>query len=61
MLFFKTIVVTLTFAHAVLAALYTDAFQLPTLSYDFVVIGDMYWMFCSGNTIMMLVCSWCSR
>ena len=28
-------------AHAVNAALYIDASQLPTLNYDFVVIGGM--------------------
>lgn len=47
-------------AQVVSAALYTDASQLPTLKYDFVIIGGTPNAphVGGGDGILMLVCSW---
>lgn len=45
-------------AHLASAALYTDASQLPVLSYDFVVVGGASQMVSAGEHVLTLVYSW---
>lgn len=55
-----TVAAFAVFAQVVSAALYTDASQLPTLKYDFVIIGGTSEVLhtTTGTDVLMIVCSW---